>query len=87
MKGPAGIILINNMLPQDVRFPMNQPVDSRVFKKHMQKFAKKYPNLYAQKISQIANIGEKMTFYLGGNVGPKDLKINDVKSLNLLYQA
>lgn len=84
MKGPAGIILINNMLPQDVRFPLDRPVDSKVFRQHMQKFAKKYPNMYAQKISQIANIGEKMTFYLGGNVGPKDLEISESARKSLI---
>jgi DNA-directed RNA polymerase subunit beta' len=84
MKGPAGIIIINNMLPQDVRFPLNQPVDSAVFRRHMQKFAKKYPQMYAQKISQIAHIGEKMTFYLGGNVGPKDLKIKEADRKKLV---
>ncbi len=84
MKGPAGILIINNMIPVDVRLPLNQPVDSRVFNKTMQKFAKKYPLLYSQRISQIAHIGEKMAFYLGSNVGPSDLKVDQSKKKKLI---
>lgn len=86
MKGPAGIIIINSMLPPDVRLPTNQPVDSNIFKKHMKKFAKKYPSLYSQKISRIAHIGEKMTFYLGGNVGTNDLKVDQTKKNKLMNE-
>ncbi len=84
MKGPAGILIVNNMLPLDVRLPLNKKIDSKVFGDCMQRFAKKYPAEFARKISRIAIIGEKMSFYLGANVGPKDLKISGSESKKLI---
>ena len=84
MKGPAGIILINEMLPPDIRFPLNQHIDSGVFRKHMKKFAQKYPQKYSQSISKIAHIGEKMSYYLGANVGTNDLKLDNTKKKALI---
>ena len=78
-QGTAGIILINEYMPNDVKFDPNKPVDSKEFKKKMTEFAKKHPQLYAKNITHIAYIGEKMAFYLGANVGPNDLKVDDRK--------
>jgi D-3-phosphoglycerate dehydrogenase len=66
-------------MPNDVKFDPNKPVDSKEFKKKMTEFAKKHPQLYAKNITHIAYIGEKMAFYLGANVGPNDLKVDDRK--------
>jgi len=84
MTGTAGIILINEMLPPDIKFPYNKKIDSKEFKTKMKLFAKKYPSKYASTISKIAAIGEHMAFYLGANVGPNDLKANDKESKKLI---
>jgi len=84
MRGTAGILLINELLPPDVRFDTRSHIDSKTFKEKMKKFAKKYPKLYAERISKIANLGEKMTFYLGSNVGPNDLKIDEKKRKSII---
>jgi len=84
MTGTAGIIVINDMLPRDIQFPYDKPIDSKLFKTKMKLFAKKYPEKFASTISHIANIGEKMSFYLGANVGPKDLKTDSAKNKRLM---
>ena len=84
MTGTAGIILINDMLPNDVKFSYNRPIDSKEFKKKMTLFAKKYPSQYGKTISKIAHIGEHMAFYLGANVGPSDLKVDNNATKKLI---
>ncbi len=84
MTGTAGILIINDMLPNDVKFPTNKPVDSKEFKAKMKLFAKKYPDKYAKTISKIAHIGEHMAFYLGANVGPDDLKADSKATKKLI---
>lgn len=86
MTGTAGIILINDMLPSDIKFPYNKKIDSKEFKEKMKLFAKKYPSKYASTISKIAAIGEHMAFYLGANVGPNDLKANSAETKKLIGQ-
>lgn len=82
--GTAGILIINDMLPSDVRFSTTSPIDSKEFKRKMKLFAKKYPDRYAKTISKIAHVGEKMAFYLGANVGPEDLKANSTQTKKLI---
>jgi len=77
--GTAGILIINEFLPKDIQFDPNKPVDSKEFKSKMGAFAKKYPEQYAKNITHIAHIGEKMAFYLGSNVGPQDLVVDNKK--------
>ena len=83
VSGSAGIILINEYMPSDMKFNTTQAVDSSAFRVHMQKFAKKYPQKFATNISKIADLGEKMAFYLGANVGPTDL-VGDEKAAKKL---
>ncbi len=86
MTGTAGIILINDMLPRDIKFSYSSPVDSKEFKRKMKIFAKKHPAEYAKTISKIAHVGEHMAFYLGANVGPNDLKANSTSTKKLIGQ-
>jgi hypothetical protein len=84
MKGSAGIIILNELIPKDLQFDPMSVVDSKVFKKKMTQFAQKYPKLFATNISKIAVLGESMAFGLGANIGPKDLKGDSRKSKALI---
>ena len=77
MIGTAGIIVLNQYMPNGIKFEPGKAIDSNIFKDKMGQFAKKHPALYAKNINKIAHLGEKMAFFLGSNIGPKDLTIDD----------
>lgn len=84
MKGSAGIILLNEYIPSEFQFNEMDTVDSRLFKQHMSKYAKKYPERFSKNIGKIARFGEKMAFSLGANVGPSDLIGDTTKTKKLI---
>ncbi len=86
MKGTAGAILLNEYMPPDIKFDLKTTIDSGVFKSKMTAFAKKYPDMYAKKISKIAHLGEKMAFYLGSNIGPDDLVIGEKERKAVIHK-
>ena len=75
MVATAGVILLNELMPKDIQFDPNKPIDKKTYIKKLSKFAEKYPELYKERIHQITALAEKMAFYLGANVGIKDLKV------------
>ena len=75
MRGTAGVILLNSLMPKDIQFEHNKPITKKVYKEKLSAFASKHPDLYKERIHQITALAENMAFYLGANVGTKDLKI------------
>lgn len=76
----AGILLINQLIPTEFQFKDTDIINSKKLKEHLLGFAKKYPKKYSANISKITSIGEKISYYLGSNVGLEDLEIGGEKS-------
>jgi len=75
MVATAGVILLNSLMPKDIQFDPNKPIDKKTYTNKLKKFAEKYPELYKERIHKITALAEKMAYYLGANVGTKDLKV------------
>jgi len=75
MQGTAGVILLNSLMPKDIQFDPKKPITKKIYTQKLSEFASKYPELYKERIHEITALAEKMAFYLGANVGTKDLKI------------
>jgi len=77
MTATAGVILLNSLMPKDIQFEPDKPIDKKTYTNKLKKFAEKYPELYKERIHKITALAEKMAYYLGANVGTKDLRINE----------
>jgi len=75
MTATAGVILLNELMPSDLKFNPNEHITKKVYSKKLSLFAEKYPEQYKEKIHEITALAEKMAYYLGANVGSKDLKL------------
>lgn len=77
MKGTAGIVLLNSVLPKDVQLPTDREIGKREFMHTMRRFAEKHPQLYKERVHEIVALAEKMAYHLGSNVGMRDLAYNE----------
>ena len=77
MTATAGVILLNNLMPKDIQFDPNKPIDKKTYTQKLSLFAGKYPQLYKERIHEITALAERMAYYLGANVGTKDLRLNE----------
>ena len=77
MTATAGVILLNELMPPDIKFETNKPINKKEYKRKLSEFATKHPELYKENIHAITALAEKMAYYLGSNVSTKDLEVFD----------
>ena len=77
MTATAGVILLNELMPPDIKFDLHKPIDKKEYKTKLSEFASKNPALYKENIHAITALAEKMAYYSGASVGTKDLEVFD----------
>jgi len=78
----AGIILLNTLLPKNLNFKDGEIVDSKKLKEKLTEFAKTNPKAFSRNITKITKLGEKISYFMGSNVGLDDIDFGS-KELDL----
>lgn len=86
MAQPFAFALINKLLPPEFKMDTSQPLNKKVLKKTLVKFALKYPEKFNEVLPQIKQYGDMFATNAGISVGLDDIEPN-YKERNAILDA
>jgi len=84
MKTTLGNILINEVLPENMR-DYNRQMDKKNLKSTLQKIGQEQPHDYPRIIQELKKIGDNHSFLLGSSFSIKDFKPKDIEPIYKKY--
>jgi DNA-directed RNA polymerase subunit beta' len=72
ISGPLGSVLVNSLLPEVHR--ISGPLDKKNLRTSLKEYARKDPRGYAEKVTDIKNLGDEFATYEGVSVGLDDIE-------------